>query len=329
MMQYNRLPFGGLNWAKPKNPSGRVATVLFGLALILNLALGAAITSAGKLAKVVDPAPVTVPAGGTATLTVRGFCLDFGKPFPTSETMTKGLAADKIREAFAYAIQKGYTEGNPQQVEQAIWFLRDNTWHNPEHAIGQEIVDNATSEFLPVPTGNGMSLSDAVAQNKVTITASFAAQTADHFYGDARIQIKNTGTADVQVYIPTGTVFTVPGSNGQFQDLAAYTLADPAAQVTATAVSTSTPAATSTVAGTTPTAVSTAVQTPTTVSTVAVATATTEVATAVPTATSLPTGNTLPQTGSGDSGMLWLVAIALVLSLSAVGLGASLRHKRA
>src|SRR5438309_3897569 len=37
---------------------------------------------------------------------------------------------------------------------------------------------------------------DAVTQNKVSITAKFIAQTQDHFYGDATIELKNSGTAE-------------------------------------------------------------------------------------------------------------------------------------
>src|SRR5207302_7592394 len=122
-----------------------------------------------------------------------------GKPYPTQNMTPKGLADDKIRAALNYSIQKGYTNGNPQQVELAVWFLRDGTWHNAQHDIGQEIVNNANSTGAPPATGDGTALTDAVTQNKVSITAKFIAQTQDHFYGDATIELKNSGTADVKV----------------------------------------------------------------------------------------------------------------------------------
>ena len=182
---------------KPRDRLGAAVwyAVSMTLALALVLSIAPLTTRAGALAPSGQGQslnPVTIPAGGTANLTVRGFCLDFGKPFPTDNTTTNGLADDKIRAALNYSIQKGYTEGNPAQVELAVWFLRDNTWHNADHAVAQEIVNNATTANAPATGGEGTSLSDAVKQNQVTLQAKFAAQTAGHFYGDTTLQIKNS-----------------------------------------------------------------------------------------------------------------------------------------
>ncbi len=302
-----------------KRASG-VAALIMVVGLVSSLALWPIAASAMGSTYYPQAKPndsLTIPAGGTATLTVRGFCLDFGKPFPTQETTIKGLADDKVRAALNYSIQKGYTEGNPQQVEQAVWFLRDNTWHNPDHPVGQEIVTNATAANAP-QAGSGTALNDAVTQNKVTLTAKFVAQTADHFYGDAQIQVKNSGTADVTVYMPIGTVFTVPTGGGAFQDMAAYTLSAAPAQQATTPTD---PTATVTTA-------------PTTVATV-VETATTEpVATVAPTETSAPTikptstSGVLPQTGAGDDNIFsWALAL-MALSLLVIGSGAVVASKR-
>jgi len=171
------------------------------------------------------PRTVTIAAGATATLTARGFCLDFGKPFPTQETTSRALAADRIRAALNYSIQKGYTEGNPQQVQLAVWYLRDNTWHAEQRAIAEEIVREAATAPVPPSSGEGISLSDAVTQNLVTVTARFVPQTADAFYGDGTITIRNTGTSEVRVYLPMGTTFSTVANAGTFQDLLVYELA--------------------------------------------------------------------------------------------------------
>src|SRR5947209_4695726 len=139
---------GGALWS--------AVSMTLGLALVLSI--GPLTTMAGTLAPPGQGQalnPVTIAAGGTANLTVRGFCMDFGKPFPTDNTTTNGLADDKIRAALNYSIQKGYTEGNPAQVELAVWFLRDNTWHSSPHDIAQEIVNNATTANAPPSTGDG------------------------------------------------------------------------------------------------------------------------------------------------------------------------------
>lgn len=308
---------------------------------------------------------ITVPAGGTATFTARGFCLDFGKPFPSQATSVNGLAADNVRAALNYSIQKGYTEGSPDQVELAIWFLRDNTWRNDQHTVAQEIVNNATSANVPVP-GSATSLADAVAQNQVTVSGNFTAQTADHFYGDGQVTITNKGTSDLTLYVPIGTIFEVPGAAGNFQTLAVYPLSAPA-QVTgtpavtqtsvvtgtqtitgtATAMVTSSPVATGTVTATT-TVTGTIVVTSTippiatetvVTGTVVVETPTVEVASPTtafetpttevfaPTATPIG-GGELPQTGGGSGNMLVITLLMVAVALAIVGAGAGLSRAR-
>jgi LPXTG-motif cell wall-anchored protein len=178
------------------------------------------------------PTVLTIAGGASASITVRGFCLDFGKPFPTGEMTARGLAADNVRAALNYSMQKGYTEGNAPQVQVAVWYLRDNTWHSEDRTIAQEIVTNATAANAPQAVAGATSLADAVTQNQVSVTGTFVPQTADAFYGDGQITIKNNGTSDLMVYMPIGTVFTVPNNAGGFQDLAAYQLRNVSAQPT-------------------------------------------------------------------------------------------------
>ena len=306
---------------------GRLSgTIGLALSTTLGLALILATGPLNTLASTLAPSgqgqalnPVTIAAGATADLTVRGFCLDFGKPFPTDNTTTKGLADDKIRAALNYSIQKGYTEGNPAQVELAVWFLRDSTWHNAEHTIAQEIVDNATTANTPSTTGDGLSLSDAASQNKVTLQATFVAQTAEHFYGDTTLQITNTGTADVKIYMPVGTVFTVPNGGGNFQDLAAYALGVQGTQQAAP--STSTPEPTQTAAATSTTEPTMTVAS--TATAVAVKPTATQTVRPVATATATrPVPSGLPQTGSpdGTGGNTGLILSLLALTLVALGI---------
>jgi LPXTG-motif cell wall-anchored protein len=137
----------------------------------------------------------------------------------------RSLGADRIRAALNYSIQKGYTDGNPQQVQLAVWYLRDNTWHGEQRVIAEEIVREAATAPVPVSTGEGISLSDAITQNRVTVTARFVPQTQDAFYGDGTVTIQNTGTSEVRVYMPMGVTFSTVASAGTFQDLLVYELA--------------------------------------------------------------------------------------------------------
>ncbi|HEX6607423.1 MAG TPA: hypothetical protein VF276_10965 [Chloroflexia bacterium] len=246
---------------------------------------------------------ITIAAGQSATLQVRGFCLDFGKLFPSQSNAPTGLAPDQVRAALNYAVSKGYDTSDPRQVQEAIWFLASGAWHRDDHALGQEIVDAAKNGNMPA-TPAGTSLIDALQANNLTATVSITPggglTGSDAFYGDGTLTIKNNGTQDAQVYLPFGSVF--PPANSAEQRLIGYALAaaQPAATTTAGATTTVEPSATteatSTVEATTaPT--ETAMPTATTMPTETAA----PTMAAAPTAT--PAAPGLPRTGAGDAGL--------------------------
>ncbi len=333
-----------------------VGPAMLAWGLILSLFVSPILASANVTQQTQAPRTITIAAGATATLTARGFCLDFGKPFPTQDTTARNLAADRIRAALNYSIQKGYTDGNPQQVELAIWYLRDNTWHAEQRVIAEEIVREAATAPVPPSTGEGVSLSDAVTQNLVTVTAKFVPQTQDAFYGDGTVTIQNTGTSEVKVYMPMGVTFTTVASPGTFQDLLVYELsvqqgtttpggatASPATtqqattQPTLTALTTpggtttavSTIEVTGTVASTVVATGTTTVEATTTVAATAEATST-AVATVEAAPTDTPVSQPLPQTGgeTGTGNSIALIVFALGLALIATGLGTTVAARR-
>jgi hypothetical protein len=241
----------------------------------------------------IAPQSVAIPAGGTVTIKVRGFCLVFGRPFPTGNMSINGLASDVTRNALTYAIQKGYTDSNAAQVQEAIWYLQDNTWHSDEHVIGQEIVDNA-STVTTIPEGSGTALSDTTVQDVLTMTAIFIPQTADAFYGDGDLQVTNTGSTDTTVFLPIGAKFVVPDNSGGFQDLVVYALQPAGGTPTAAATGTATSPATATAAATSTSAP---------IATTAPATPTSQAVTAptdtpAPVATATLVSSALPATGN-------------------------------
>ena len=331
-----------------------LTVALLSLGLLAGIFAAPAATQAGPAYQGQTPRTVSIAAGATLTMKVRGFCLDFGKPFPTGATTANGVGANNVRGALNYALGKGYTDSNAQQVQLAVWYLRDNTWHDESHTIAQEIVDNASAS-APA-NGTGTSLAEAVTAGTLTASATFVPQTADAFYGDGNLEIKNTSSADVNIYLPIGTVFRA-GTAGEFQDLLAYelTAAQPGATTTVsgttTVTGTTTSVATTTVTGTstveaTTTVTGTAVATGTVeltttpLATTAVETATPAVAattavetttplatattaavpTAEPTATAIPGGGVLPQTGGPDALTIVLLLGALALAIAGFGL---------
>jgi LPXTG-motif cell wall-anchored protein len=316
------------------------AVAMLGLTLMVGIFTAPTPTAAAPTYQSSSAVKVTtVPANGTTTLTARGFCLAFGKPFPTGATSVNGLAPDKVRNALNYSIDKGYTSNNAAQVQLAVWFLQDNTWHNQDNVTAQEIVTNSATSTIP--TVNAVALTDAMAQKSVDVSATFVPQTADAFYGDGSVTITNTTSSDMNIYLPIGTLFTVPNGNGQFQDLAVFELVQAegtptvsaASTVTATAgvtetvvpIATDTAVATGAPATSVPIATATEpatveVSTPTEVATVAVSTPTQvpTIAPARPTATSAPVA--LPQTGDPGSPNVALALLGVALLMAVVGL---------
>jgi trimeric autotransporter adhesin len=285
-------------------------------ALLLSLGVSSASVAAQPVAQATGGQAVTVPAGGTATLQVRGFCLDFGKPFPASSAAPTGPADAKIRAALNYAVQKGYDNSDARQVQEAIWYLATGNWERADHALGTEIA-NAANDAANVPTDpSGTSLVDALKNQSVTMStavnfaAAGGATGADAFYGDATVTLTNSGAQSAQIFLPFGTIF--PPANASDQRLVGYVLAAQQAATpsatgavatatesfattpgaSATVAETGTPAASATSAATTtPVASATAAETATTAATAAATSAATETTapTAMATETTMPT----------------------------------------
>ena len=116
---------------------------------------------------------LNLQAGETATLQIRGFCLDPGKPFPNAFGQPAAVATDTIRSALYYAVQQGYDQSNPDQVQEAVWYLQTGTWQNAAHDLGQQIV-TAAQGMTPPAAPAGTSVLDALGANNVSVQVSFS-----------------------------------------------------------------------------------------------------------------------------------------------------------
>jgi hypothetical protein len=247
-------------------PAGRV--------LAQTSTTAAATTAAGTTAAGTTAAGTSATSGST----INVFCLDFGKQFPTGQTITaKGLANDKIRAGLTYAISKGYITSQPYQVQMAVWQLQDGQpFHDLKNAgttIAQEIVTNAGTAAAPQ--------ADASQVGNLTLT-NVQETSPQSAYGTATVQ----GTINSQG-LPVG--FLLPASSSNFQNLVGVVSSGSAAQATTAAATTAaaTTAAATTAAATTAAATTAAVTT-TAATTAAATTAATSVTTAAAT-TAAPT----------------------------------------
>lgn len=299
-----------------------MAALALTIALTLGLLAIPLIGSASGVQQSQGPRSMTIPAGGIVTLQARGFCLDFGKPFPTGEMTGKGIADEKLRAALNYAVNKGQAENNPQQVELAVWFLRDNTWHAPEHAIAQEIVDNAIT--APNDSADGIPLTEAIAQKKASVTAKFVPQTKDNFYGDGDVEIKNLTDAELKVYMLMGQVFSAT-AEGDFQELMAFELGTEKVEVQGTLVPMQTIVASPTI-----TMQPTAHPTLTAMITPETPTPQPTSVSEAPTSVSTPsnTDSDLPGVGVADGTPVLLISLALISAFALICAGAALKRRQ-
>ena len=58
---------------------------------------------------------VTLPPRARVDVTINGFCLNRGLPFPGSQLVLSDFAPDSARSALGYAIDQGLTKSNNYQ----------------------------------------------------------------------------------------------------------------------------------------------------------------------------------------------------------------------
>ena len=198
----------------PQTPSrsrtGLISLLAGFMVLLLSISLFGYTQSVNAQATVTSgtTGAATTASTQTSGTTITVFCLDYGKDFPTGQTIkVQGLASDKVRGGLTYALSKGYVTTDPYQVQLALWHLQDN---QPFHdtlskgtTIAQEIVTNAGS----APSGNASSVSNLTLTNIQESSPKAA-------YGSATVQ-GDTNTSG----LPVG--FLLPASGANFQNLVA------------------------------------------------------------------------------------------------------------
>jgi hypothetical protein len=276
----------------------------------------------------------SVAAGQSVTLSATFWCLDFGKPFPASVTGPKGLAPDKVLNVLAAAQQQANAKVDPYQVQLAVWYATDGTWHdqaNAGHAGAQQLVDAAAN--LNASASANQVLGKLIDNGDLKVTVNTLTAVPDEtnspnspYHGTGSVVVQNTGNQDV-TFVLDGSVFQPADANAQ--TLVAQAT-EPTAAATATAVSTATAVVSAQQATETPTP--TVAPTETVAPTATVAPTSTAVVTAQTVATTTATVEasatpaTLPTTGAGDAnGWMYVLLVLGALTLFA-GFGLGVRR---
>ena len=159
------------------------------------------------------PAPyvITLAPGETATLPVRGFCLNYGKPFPGATLQGVDLAPATVRAAVAYALQKGYVDSDPLQVQLAVWTLIEGKKiPGQAYTVADEIIEFAKTAPAP-ETGAVQSLADALAKALVSAAIADYASTSPANYqysGAGNLALTNVSKEALTLLIPYGMRFS-------------------------------------------------------------------------------------------------------------------------
>jgi hypothetical protein len=233
---------------------------------------------------------VLVPANGQATLQFETYCLNFGKEFPAQIGRPLDRADDEVLRVLKVAIEEGYTESDPLQVQLAIWHVIEGEWVFDENEIPHDLAGEilAAAEMADVTplVGEGIPVTQAVDEGLVTLeSADFVAVDAPNaagyefaYRGRGTLIINNLTDQELRVFFPFGTVF-IPGLESEQNVVAYATELEQLPTPTPTAIPTDTPTAVPT---DTPTAVPT------------------DTPTAIPTDTPAPTPEILPITGASS-----------------------------
>lgn len=192
---------------------------IFGLAASLFSPLiggfGAHFASAAPLGSM-PTVSITVPAGGRASLEVQGFAFQPGAALPQGplSLAQQPFPSDKIRTALYYGVNWGYAQTKPDQVALAIWWTQDNNWLSDNHTVAESIANAAASApGLPSWNANGRPIPTLAAQGKLLVSdLSLKPGTLSPTAGSGALVLQNTGTQDIVVNLPYGTLFT--GASG-------------------------------------------------------------------------------------------------------------------
>ncbi len=172
------------------------------------------------------PAPyvITLAPGASTSVPVQGFCMNYGKPFPSKTLQAADLASDKVRAAVAYALQKGYVDSDPLQVQLAVWYLQDGKKApGRTYTLANEIIRFAESGAVPEPA-DAQTLAATLGKNLVSANIADYQSTSPANYqyrGQGNLVLTNLSPDTVTFVLPYGMRFADSGKQGT-QDMAIF-----------------------------------------------------------------------------------------------------------
>jgi hypothetical protein len=170
----------------------------------------------GQTAEAQNSQVFNVPAGGRATITFEGYCLDFGGAFPTGLQAPRGLASNDVRGGLGFIANNGFSgQAKAIQGQYGLWRLAGVTVSPKGDATADAVV--AAKGTVPANPANATSILDAAANGRASLNTTawgpigkpveITAGSTDNFYGRGQLVVRNLTQQQLTLFMPIGTIF--------------------------------------------------------------------------------------------------------------------------
>jgi hypothetical protein len=188
------------------------------LAIILGIAALSAISAyTHQLWAQKGVGDITLAPGQSSTLNFKMFCIEYGMALTSEPVEFKGRSQHGVIEILHYAHSKGYVESNPAQVQLAIWRQRTGEWKGADHALAEEIFNNASQTPTETKPAGDVFLTDAVAAGTIQVAKSEVAivnvpgsPVTWPWLGESRMTLTNKSKDSVTVVVRDGFELSAP-----------------------------------------------------------------------------------------------------------------------
>ena len=184
------------------------------------------------------PLVITLPARARAELSVGGFCLNRGLPFPGETLNFSEAAPDEVQAAIGYALDQGLKKEDLYGYQLGIWslvngpnpasFLRNTREKKVADSIAASVKKDGSATAAP---SDAVALGDAIKSGAVrtTVLGFKNAGGFGDFYGIGTLRLINTTDKDISLAVPYGSRFKDEANAGA-QTMAIFPLGEAAVE---------------------------------------------------------------------------------------------------
>lgn len=165
---------------------------------------------------------ITLAPGQTATIPMKFWCLDFGKPFPKNVATPAARAPDGVVAVLEAAIAKNTVNTNPYQTQLAIWRVttgKFNDYGQKGTVLAEQIYSDSLKITVKPLSAAQPSLAALIASGTLSSTlVDFVAQKdaanpglpGNDFFGTGKLVVTNVSKETVKFVVVEGGMFAPP-----------------------------------------------------------------------------------------------------------------------